>query len=163
MSGKVVINASPFILLSKCGLVDLLPQLFSEILMPDSVLNEIEKGNDLASKLIGDFQNSWLRRVPVSIEREIELWNLGDGESEVLSFVLTRKSDYLALIDDRAARRCAETYGIRTIGTAGLLVMAKNKDLIPAVRPELEKLEAAGLYISEDIKAAIYKQANEIE
>lgn len=47
---KVVINASPFILLCKSESAELLPQLFSEILMPERVSQEIIEGNDLAAE-----------------------------------------------------------------------------------------------------------------
>lgn len=91
------------------------------------------------------------------------MWNLGDGETEVLSLALAGESNYLALVDDRASRRCADTLGIPTLGTAGLMVVAKSRNLIQSVQSELEKLESAGLYISEEIKLAIYRQASEIE
>ena len=44
------------------------------------------------------------------------VWNLGDGESEVLSFALAYPQ-YKAMIDDRAARSCARTLGVQTLGT----------------------------------------------
>jgi predicted nucleic acid-binding protein len=97
------------------------------------------------------------------IEHEVEIWNLGDGETEVLSLALVNASNCLALVDDRAARRCADTLGIPTLGTAGLLVVAKSRNLIQAVKPELEKLESSGLYISDEINQAIYRQAGETE
>lgn len=163
LTETVVINASPFILLSKCGLIELLPRLFPKILMPKSVSEEISRGSDIASERMRKFEKTWLDRVPVSIAKEVEFWNLGDGETEVLSLVLENKINHLALVDDRAARRCAETLGIKTLGTAGLLIVAKKRNLILRVKPDLEKLESAGLYFSRELRLAIYEQAGEIE
>lgn len=84
----VVINASPFILLCKCDLVDLLPKLFADILIPATVFEEVVKGNDDASVLVSEFRKSWLKTVIVPIEKEVEIWNLGDGETELLSYNL---------------------------------------------------------------------------
>jgi len=41
MKGKIVINASPIILLHKADLEFLLPALFSSIIIPDGVMDEI--------------------------------------------------------------------------------------------------------------------------
>jgi hypothetical protein len=41
MKGKIVINASPIILLHKADLEFLLPALFSSIVIPDGVMDEI--------------------------------------------------------------------------------------------------------------------------
>jgi predicted nucleic acid-binding protein len=49
---KVVVNASPLILLFKSGLDDLLPQLFSTIIVPEAVWDEVSSGGDTAVQLI---------------------------------------------------------------------------------------------------------------
>jgi predicted nucleic acid-binding protein len=41
---RIVSNASPLIVLAKAGLLDLLPKVFSEILVPQGVRMEIESG-----------------------------------------------------------------------------------------------------------------------
>jgi hypothetical protein len=41
MKGKIVINASPIILLHKADLEFLLPALFSSIIIPDGVMDEV--------------------------------------------------------------------------------------------------------------------------
>jgi predicted nucleic acid-binding protein len=51
-------------------------------------------------------------------------------------------------MDDLAARRCAEALGLSFMGTLGLVLKAKRKGLLPAARPALEKLLAAGMYLS---------------
>lgn len=56
---KVIINASPFILLSKSGLIELLPQLFTEICMPEAVMEEITADNDIATNR--NFTNTKIR------------------------------------------------------------------------------------------------------
>jgi predicted nucleic acid-binding protein len=41
---RVAVNASPLIILSKCGLIDLLPRLFAEVLVPAAVWDEVLAG-----------------------------------------------------------------------------------------------------------------------
>lgn len=159
---KVVINASPFILLCKSGLAELLPQLFSEICMPERVSMEIILGNDIASEKLYDYEETWLRRYLVKVVEEVLVWNLGDGETDVLSFAFANQQSYTALIDDWAARKCAETLNIKTLGTGGILVLAKERGLITNVLSELKKLQNAGIWISDEVVEIILKQANEL-
>jgi len=88
---KVVINASPFILLCKCGLIDLLPRLFTKIRMPESVSQEIIRSGDIAAERLSDLEEAWLNRCQVPSSNEVLAWNLGDGETEVLSLVFINK------------------------------------------------------------------------
>ncbi len=157
---KVVINASPFILLCKGGLIELLPQLFSEVCMPESVSIEIINGGDIATKKLYDCEETWLVRYLVNHAEEIKVWNLGDGETGVLSLAFTGKI-HTALVDDRAARNCAKTLGIPTLGTGGVLVLAKRRGLIDSVGDSLKRLQNAGLYISNEIIDLLKKQADE--
>lgn len=157
---KVVVNASPLILLFKSGLEDLLPQLFSTIIVPDAVCGEVSRGGDIAAQKLLDSKTIWIRRETIQITAEVLVWNLGDGESEVLSWAFANK-DFRAAIDDRAARNCAETLGIKIIGTGGILVLAKKRGLINSVGEALDKLQNVGLYISNDIAELLKRQAGE--
>ena len=81
---RVVINASPLITLFPSRLHPLLPQLSPELLVPDSVWNEVVKTYaDPAAR--GLPAASWARRTPVTVELQVQLWGLGAGETAVLS------------------------------------------------------------------------------
>jgi predicted nucleic acid-binding protein len=159
---KVVINASPFILLCKTDLIEILPGLFNEIFMPESVSQEIDEGRDAATQKLYDCEKTWLIRCLIGVSEDVLVWNLGQGESEVLSFALENGSEYAALVDDRAARKCAATLGIKVFGTAGILVLGKKRGLIENVSDELKKLRNAGLWISDDVYNAVLKSAGEL-
>ncbi len=158
---QVVINASPLIILFKSGLAGLLPRLFTEIIVPEAVWSEVIAGGATDAAAAQVPLSLWLRRESVaSVAPEVMLWNLGDGESEVLNFALTRP-EYPAVIDDRAARNCARTLGIHTLGTGGLLVLAKRRGLIASVTNELIKVQDAGLWLSDKVVALLQAQAGE--
>jgi predicted nucleic acid-binding protein len=158
---KIVINASPLILLFKSGQADLLPQLFHEVVVPNAVWEEVIAGGQ-SDKAATELANvAWIRRIEAqALVQEILIWNLGEGESEVLSFALAN-SDYRAMIDDRAARNCARTLGIRTLGTGGALVLAKKRGLISSVSDRLQQLKDAGLWLSDEVVALLKEQAGE--
>ena len=157
-TNKIVVNASPLIILCKCDLEVLLPQLFQDVVIPQAVWNEIEVGKDVASEKVG--AAPWLRREQINIQDEVAVWNLGAGESEVLAFSLSNP-EFRAVIDDRAARICAKTLSIPTFGTGALLVLAKKQGLIESVVQCINKLETAGLFISSTVADTLIDQAGE--
>lgn len=158
---KVVVNASPLILLLKSDLENLLPQLFAEIVVPEAVWSEILRGNDIASQKLQAAEYAWLVRVSLYDSSDVLIWNLGDGETEVLSWAYEYNPDFCAIVDDRAARKCAKTLGIKTLGTGGVLVLAKKRGLIDSVGDALQKLQDAGLYVSDEIVRLLKQQAGE--
>lgn len=70
-------------------------------------------------------------------------WDLGQGESAVISFVLENPG-FWAVIDDREARRCAMALHCRHTGTLGILVLAKRRGVIPSIREYIERLKEGG-------------------
>ncbi|WP_334930356.1 DUF3368 domain-containing protein [Nostoc sp.] len=85
---------------------------------------------------------------------------MGKGESQVLSLAL-KNSDCAAIVDDRAARRCGQALGIITIGTGGLLILAKRRGIIPSISPGIQALRDAGLWLSDSLINLLKQQAGE--
>lgn len=148
---RVVVNASPLICLFKSGLQDVLPGLFQEISVPEAVIREVTSAgkNDFPSEQVA--RQQWLKKATnIPLDLRVAAWDLGRGESEVISFVLANPS-YRAILDDREARRCAETLGCKCIGTAGILVLAKRYNLLPSLRDAFSKLTNSGIWLSRDL------------
>jgi uncharacterized protein len=82
------------------------------------------------------------------------------GESESVILYEEIKADYL-LIDDNKARLVAESLNINCIGTLGLLLIAKQKGLVPELRPIFEKLTLAGRYFSRKLLNDILSELEE--
>ncbi len=152
---KIVVNASPLIILAKTGHATLFPKLFSSVFLPEDVAHEIRQVDDAASRLL--LTSDWIDHVVVAINPEISRWNLGQGESAVLSFALNN-GDVRASIDDRAARRCAEAFSLGTIGTLGILLLAKRRGLIDSARTAISEVRDAGLYIVDDLADLVLKE-----
>lgn len=161
MYEAAVIDASPLIVLSRAGLIDLLQVLDCPVFVPQAVIKEVEeKGmRDITVQTIR--QTSLLQpAAPGEIPPSIAAWNLGAGESAVLTWA-REHSGSLAVLDDMAGRRCAESLEIPVLGTAGLVLAAKKKDRISEARPLLRGLVAAGLYLSERTLAELLRRAGE--
>lgn len=151
-SERWVVNASPLICLGKMGRLDWIGKLATEIVIPVGVANEIENGpnDDPARRWLLTEGGVHVRPVG-EIESEIVVWDLGRGESEVLSWA-RRHPNYLAVLDDRAARKCADVLSISVCGTVGVLMRAKQRKLSTHLRPALDAAFAAGLYISPAVR-----------
>jgi predicted nucleic acid-binding protein len=156
----VVINASPLITLFRSGQADLLPRLFSHIVVPDAVWQEVvlDEWEDTAARELK--LQSWPVREDVTSSPRVAAWELGAGETAVLSHALANPP-LRAVIDDMDARRCARTLDIPMLGTGGLLVLAKRRDLLPSVGEGIAKLRNAGLWLSDEIVQILKTQAGE--
>lgn len=168
---QVAINASPLIVLFKSQQADLLPQLFSEIIVPAGVWDEVTASETKLSPFLRGTKSdrasqelplvSWVQKVDIDhISPQVMAWDLGKGESEVLTWALTNLN-YAAIIDDRAARRCAKSFNILTIGTGRLLILAKQRGLIDSVSERIQLLRDAGLYLSDNLINLLKQQVGE--
>lgn len=156
----VVINASPLIALFRSAQADLLPRLFDLVVIPNAVWQEVvvESHDDAAAR--GLIAQTWPVRDQVQISSRVAAWNLGAGESSVLSYALTYPL-LRAVIDDADARRCARTLGIPILGTGGILLLAKRRGVLASVSEGLDKLRDAGLWLSDELIDLLKNQAGE--
>lgn len=148
MAELPAVNTSPLIYLARAGLLDLLHMAAPRIAVPQAVSDEIRAWPtaDAAAKALDAVP--WLQLVPGEpIPSAVLAWDLGPGESAVLSYGLARPGTEV-IIDDLAARRCAAALAIPVRGTLGLVLAARKRGLVPAARPVLERLVTAGMYLS---------------
>lgn len=138
-------DAGPLMALGTLERLDLLPRLFRRTLVPQAVLAECLARPELddarairAAADAGAFE--------VLVVAPIEQPALGPGERSAIA--LAQALGALLLIDDRAARRHAEAIGLRAVGTLGLLVRAKRRGWLTAVAPCIDRLHAAGRFLS---------------
>lgn len=161
---SVVADAGPLMALAKIGALDLLFQLFPEILVPPAVYEEVVTaglriGAPDAVLLQDAFSSQQLRvRQPDPSSAPIP-GELGAGESESIQLAIEIKADWL-LMDDYAARSVAETClrdsmsGTRLKGTLGIIVSsfeAKLVSLAEATRLLTALQGRSDIWISEDL------------
>ncbi|MBX7122740.1 MAG: DUF3368 domain-containing protein [Opitutaceae bacterium] len=154
----VVSDASVLINLDRIGQVSLLAEIYGEVLVPNAVWNEVARGlPELSTNL-----PEWIK-VDAAADQELIrklAADLDAGESESIVLALERRADLL-LIDEQLGRRIAMRFGIRVSGLLGVLVVAKNRQLIPAVAPCIRELLAAGFWLSDEVIARVLKQTGE--
>lgn len=148
MSDRWVVNASPLIVFGKIGQLDLLTQLPEEIVVPQAVANEILAGPETdAARLAIEAEMFQLVDLQAPTP-ELAAWDLGAGETAVLSYTLAN-SGWIAILDDGAARKCAVTFGISVKGSLAVVILAKKRGLIPQAKQVLHTMQEVGLRLDE--------------
>ena len=116
MNKSAVINASPLIIMSRGGLIELLCCFADEITVPLPVADEISArgSDDITLRTVRE--KSWIHldRTRVVIPEIIAAWGLGIGESSVLAYALAHPGRE-AIIDDLQGRKCASNLNIPVI------------------------------------------------
>jgi len=116
-------------------------------IIPEGVIQEVEVKRPIEPYLLEISHNSEVVQENVSkIHSSITAWDLGQGESEVLTLELGKPQTGVVL-DDLQARKCTTLFDIPLIGSLGLILMAKRKGLLNLAKPEIERLKAVGLHI----------------
>jgi predicted nucleic acid-binding protein len=160
----VVADTSVLLNLAFLGLDHLLSGWFGEVLVPEAVAREFTRLTASTGRFGGFSLPSCCQVKPVSsIPSQLaSAPRLDAGEAEALALALQSPSSVL-LLDEVAARAVAASLGIRVIGTLGLLVRAKQDDLIPQVAPLLRKLMVEGQFrVSPALVHATLKRAGEL-
>jgi predicted nucleic acid-binding protein len=154
----VVTDAGPLMALGRHDVLGLLPALFRQVHVPELVLRECLTRPELpdAQRIQAALTEGWLcvRDVPPWDMRGLDL-----GERCAIGMALDLGA--VLLVDDRAARRHAEALGLSVLGTLGVLVLAKRRGLLEAVRPLVQDMRDGGHFISQVAFEAVLQAAGE--
>lgn len=150
---KVICNTTPFIALSSIDQIHLLKEIYSSIIVPRAIIEEINEGGKINVPDLSSLD--WVKVIPniTTIENRL-LFQLDYGEQQVVLNALKLQLD-LVLIDDRTARNIAEYLGLKVKGTLGVLVDAKRKGLIPSFKSPALKMKEHGIHFSEQLISEI--------
>jgi len=149
---SIVCDTSLLLYLGRIKKADILPVLYKEVSVPETVALELDAGRLLRGDTIDPGRLDWANVVSVSEKRILDLPRnqLGMGERSVIAYARTH-ADYVAGLDDRSARLFCEQLGINVVGMVGVLLKAKRKGLFPSLRPLLESAHAHGFHMSKEL------------
>lgn len=158
---KAISNTSPLLYLYRIGVLDWLPELFAEIWVPQAVILELETGHSQGYAIPSLDAYSWLEIIEANPPPSEWLsLDLGLGELAAMSLAL-QHPDRTVLLDDALARRISQAAGLQVWGTLRVLLEAQSMGLTPAIKPLLEQLSSAGMWLSPSIQKRILALAKE--
>ena len=149
---RVVADTSPLIALQQIGQLGLLGTIFGTVVIPPAV----------AAEALSVERHSWLAERPLTkpLAPDVVHAGLGPGESEAISLALELSADRV-LLDELPARTLAEHLNLPLIGTLGILLVAKRRGLIDAIREPVDTLRRGGFRVSIDLYEKLLHKAGE--
>ncbi len=155
----LIADSSALVALSICGGLDLLEKLFAEVKVPQAVFDEVTVGNKPESMVLNQFLLDKVEQVDMDSYVYLDAY-ADAGETEAMLLYKQMAADWL-LIDDKRGRKIAFVNKIRTIGSLGVLLAAKQKNFLSEIKPKLDQLKNSGLYISDTLINTVLDMAGE--
>src|SRR4249920_3402410 len=146
----VIADTSPVNYLVLVEEIDLLPQLFGQVLIPPAVFEELEDPETPAPvRAWLATVPSWLRVQPLQSRPDVELDYLDDGEREAITLAEELRADQL-LLDESDARKEAARRQLPFIDTLGILRRASQLDLID-LPSTLARLQSTTFFVDPEL------------
>lgn len=160
-----VSNTSPISNLASINRLELLRFQFSELWIPGAVALELAAHPDPVARaaIQAAIGEQWIKTVAAGDSNLLHILvsALDAGEAEAIALAATLKAD-IVIIDEQDAREFAVRAGLSVTGVLGVLLRAKRKGKIPAVRPEIQALrDKARFFIAPSLEAKILAAAGE--
>jgi hypothetical protein len=150
----IVVNTSPLLALDACNQIDVLRSLYARIIVPEEVEKELCPGGKTRILLPGGLttaHRTWIEVVPLSSPPKASLsMSLDAGEAAVIALALELGASQV-LIDERKGWREASREGLITVGSVGIILLAKRKGLILEVKPHLYEMRNKGIRLGQKV------------
>lgn len=160
---KVIVNTTPLIALSHVGQLNLLKELYGEIIIPQAVYEEVSVKVDSVCKKEVDSSLDWIRVEKISNQMAKDMYKtqLHEGEVEVMILAKEVAAD-VVIIDDANAKKYAKYLKLPVTGTLGVLLRARQMGYVDKLEPVLRQMVEKGIYISQSLIELCLKQAGEL-
>lgn len=156
----VITNNTPLVALWLLDRLDLLRELYGEVWAPVAVCNEFLAAEPALRHVVLE-STLWIHCVTLRYPHRAAVYvGLDQGEAEVLALA-EECSPRLVIMDELRGRRYAQRLGLPLTGTLGVLLLAKERALLPAIAPLIDVLLEAGLYLSPALIAQALTLAGE--
>jgi len=161
-SNKIaILDTGPLIAFSHLNWFDNLLKIFKVIHITEQVYKESQfEPERIDSKYI---KTALRKKIIQSSYCEIPIGTYPEtlGAGETSSIELAKRLDHPVILDDKHARQYAKQQGVPVLGTAGILIYAKQQNIITAVTPLLQQLEQRQYYLSKSLLKKIKQLTNE--
>ena len=156
----VLADASPLIALGIVGGLAWTHALFGKVALTAAVQGEIAPGSNRPGEreIASAIRRGWLK-VMGDEWAEPAFAELDEGEASTLRAAVNLRRPCLILMDEKAGRAVARELGFAVTGTACIILAAKRRRLIPAVRPVFEQLLENDFRLSAELIRAVLDEA----
>lgn len=157
----VAADSSPLIGFAAAGVFPVLRRLFGTVVITQLVKDEVTRRADLpgAAELHAAMRAGWIRVAPAPLDT----WRFAEldaGEASTIALA-AQNEGALVLMDDLRGRAQAAALGLEVLDVAALLLAAKRRGFVGAVRPLVARLAKRGFTLQEEARAALLHDAGE--
>ena len=157
----IISDTSPISNLLQIGEIDILRAVFDRVMIPPSVYREICEV-DQNRRALSNLDWIETRKVTDTALRDKLSQTLDPGEAEAIALAIELSADYL-LIDESLGRSVADKLGVKITGLLGVLLQAKDRGHILAVKPYIDRLVSeVGFRLARELIDDVLYQAGEI-
>lgn len=160
---ELVADSGPLIALTRLDLLWLPARLEHEVLVTESVWAEVTRAPRAGewALLHGALEAGWLTMVPgpQALDAALVGVQLDDGELSALDLALQRGA--AILLDELRGRTVAKQLGLTVVGTLGLLLVARERGQVSALRPMIDMLQRTGYFLSSRLIRQVLVNAGE--
>ncbi len=142
---NIIADTSCLIVLEKINMLYLLKELYGTILVFEEVAGEY-----------GDEVAEWIKTRQVQDAKALKVISAFVDLGEASSIALAMETENSTIIiDDLKGRKVAEKLGLRITGTIGVLLKAKESNLVDSLKSVTEQLKTSGFRISNELEQEI--------
>ena len=152
----VVSDSTPLITLMKAARLNVLHELFGEIIIPEAVHRELTVNPSYSDEAEQINSSEFIRVVSVEDRKTVSILQraagLDLGESEAIAYADNTHADLL-LVDEASGRRVAKSMGLEIMGSIGVLVSAFREGYLTADEADdvFRRIRNANRHISEKL------------
>ncbi|MCK5719671.1 MAG: DUF3368 domain-containing protein [Thiomargarita sp.] len=158
---KVVSNTTPIISLASIGKLDILRELFDEIIIAETVYNEIKAKKSYGYEEV-ESEYITIKVIQGKIYQELLLNQLDLGEAETILLAKEIEVD-IVIIDENLGYKIAKNVGLNVTRTLSILLKAKQKGIIKEIKPLLDEMILKGRWYSKTVYQTFLKRVGELE
>ncbi len=151
-SNIIISDTSCLILLIKINELELLHKMCNRVIITSTIRDELNIDLPNWIEIIDPKDTHYQNILEMDLDR---------GEASAISLML-EIDEAILLIDDLKGRKIANKLKLRFSGTFGLLLKAKEINLITELRPIIDKIRFTNFRFSEQLLSDVLMQANEL-
>lgn len=150
---KIISNTSCLIILDNINALYILQKLYQNIYLTDEVAQEYGKPLESWMNVIIVKDKNYLRILNTSVDL---------GEASTIALALQMADDNVMILDDLKARKLAKQLQLKFTGLLGILLKAKQQQIIPSITDIFIQLRKVNFRVSEKLEKEVLKLAGEL-
>ena len=158
---RLVSGSGPILSFARAHRLDVLNAVVEELFIPDAVYDDIVVAGRGKPGAADVANAAWITRTPLTDLSAADHFSsrLHIGERQAIALAMQLRLPIL--VDEKEARKVARSLEIPFLGTLRILSEAKRGGIIAEIRPLVQELARAGIYLSDVLLRDFFREIGE--